>query len=564
MPQFLRSATLRSASLLLTAAIALELASSCFARRLQLTSEVLLLLGLWAIAPNLWARRALLASSVLIALTQLDRQGFLRLMGEAPLLYDQLFMLRHLAVLLMDTWSGWHVLWACGALALVALLVAALQLMLRRARRELEAVPWPRRIGTFAALAALALVCDQWATPGLHDDITRSRALYASVQAKLGASPYAAYRSLQLQRKPDVYWIFVESYGRVLFERPALRERFAPALLQTERALRAAGYSSASGFSRAPVMGGRSWLAAGSVLLGMHVPYETLFHHLVGQIDQVPSMVSFFADHGYETVLLAPSDRKRPGVEEVNYYKHQRCIRFADLNYQGARQGWGIIPDQYSLGFLASQPMAARARFVDMRLVSSHAPWDAIPPLVDDWRTLGELGALPHLPVDDSALARMQNYTDKQRRFPYEGELDASMAERYRASIEYDLRVIERFAAELPLAKDALLVLIGDHQPPFIATETQSFDTPVHVLARDPSLLREFAAHGFMPGLLLPADAPTATRHEALFSLLVRNLSQCCTSREEQPHRARPAAEDLRRDDAIMPEYQPLGAHLGG
>jgi hypothetical protein len=107
------------------------------------------------------------------------------------------------------------------------------------------------------------------------------------------------------------------------------------------------------------------------------------------------------------------------------------------------------------------------------------------------------------------------------------------MGARYLASITYDLDVIEDFVRGLH--GDALVVLIGDHQPPFISAETRSFDTPVHMLARDPNLLREFATQGFVPGLALDARAAAATRHEAIFSLLVRALSQCCARSRQLP-----------------------------
>jgi hypothetical protein len=89
------------------------------------------------------------------------------------------------------------------------------------------------------------------------------------------------------------------------------------------------------------------------------------------------------------------------------------------------------------------------------------------------------------------------------------------------------------------------VVLMGDHQPPFVSDQTRSFDTPVHVLARDPSLLRELATQGFSRGLAIDPHAPAVTRHEALFSLLVRALSECC-ARSRQ-----------------LPSYYPQGVRIG-
>ena len=116
----------------------------------------------------------------------------------------------------------------------------------------------------------------------------------------------------------------------------------------------------ASAFSKAPVMGGRSWLAEGSLIMGMHVGYEALFRQVVDQIDRVPNLVSFLKRQGYRTVLLAPADRVRPGVEAVNYYHYDQTLGFDDLHYRGPPRGWGLVPDQYSLGYVDEHVLAQR------------------------------------------------------------------------------------------------------------------------------------------------------------------------------------------------------------
>jgi hypothetical protein len=93
--------------------------------------------------------------------------------------------------------------------------------------------------------------------------------------------------------------------------------------------------------------------------------------------------------------------------------------------------------------------------------------------------------------------------------------------------------VLERFLAQLP--GDALVIIMGDHQPPLLAAETHNFDTPVHVLAKDPSLLEELRAHGFREGLWLGPSDPTTVLHEGLFSLLVRTLVRCCGNAAQSP-----------------------------
>ncbi|MFI5306550.1 MAG: sulfatase-like hydrolase/transferase, partial [Polyangiales bacterium] len=421
------------------------------------------------------------------------------------------------------------------SVALVAC-VALAGLLLRSARGWLEPRASVAR-GLAIVLCALALIGSvprgRWTaflflTPPLLDNLRESQRIYFSVQRRLGRSPYRGYQALALRRKPDVYLVFVESYGRVIAEHPWLRSGYARRIEEMQRALDAAGWHAASAYTRAPIMGGRSWLAEGSVLTGMPLAYEAVFRQVIEQIERVPNLVSFLRGQGYATLLLAPSDRKRTGVENVNYYHYQRCVRFDDLHYRGPHVGWGIVPDQYSLFYTRENVLRGTPRpmYFEYHMVSSHAPWDELPKLVPDFHALGQGGE----PIDDSGSLelprRLRRYVHWDRRFAYLGELYAGMAVSYGQAISYELDVLQRFLLELP--GDALVVVLGDHQPPFLAAETQSFDTPVHVLSRDPALLEELRDHGFVDGLWLGDTTATAVRHEGLFSLLVRALVRCC------------------------------------
>ncbi len=527
------------------------------------TGELMLLLAGWLLGLRLQPRRRRLLfwllglAAAALALVRADRVAFLRFMGEEPLLYDQLFMLRHLLVLFSDLWS-WRVgAMLSGIVVAVALCVFALRRACSALGRVLLAGDSRVSARAGAALLVLALAgsvlpagaspCVRFMTPRLLADLARSRRIYAGVQRGIGRSPYRPLAALELRRRPDVYLIFVESYGRVLLEDARLRPGYEAQIRAMQRALEDAGWHAVSDFSSAPIMGGRSWLAEGSVLMGIHVAYEAVFRHLIEQIARVPNLVSFLSGHGYNTVLLAPSDRKRPGVEEVNYYHHQRCVRFDDLGYRGPRVGWGIVPDQYSLFYTDEHVLRGTPRplFLEYHMVTSHAPWEDVPRLVPDYRALNER---PGEPLDDEdtgeGLRRLRRYVHWKRRFAYLGPLGARMADGYGATVRYDLQVLQRFL--LGLQDDALVIVIGDHQPPFLAAGTRSFDTPVHVLARDPALLQELREHGFAGGLWLGSTAHVPVRHEGLFSLLARDLARCCGNSPR------------------LPAYLPHGADLEG
>lgn len=543
---------------LLAIVVLLELPDSLLLRSVRPAADLLLLLGGYVLSLRLRPalgkplRGLLLLYALLLLLFRVDRAAMLAFMGQEPLIYDQLLMARHLFVLVSDLWS-----WKLGAtLAAIPLLLGLAAWILSKLLRRLEPLAHPpaQRI----ALAILGLMCAStaladripifgkhmpyWASPALLSNLRQSREIYASVQRQLRDSPYRAFDRLRLRRRPDIYLILVESYGRVTVDRDSMRGPWKVRVRHMQRTLEQAGWSSASAFSVAPVAGGRSWLAEASVLMGIHVDYEAVFHHLTGQIERVPNLVSLLAKQGYHTTLLAPSDRVRKGVEEANYYNYERAIRFNDLNYHGPKMGWGLVPDQYSLYHTHEHVLrnAPRPLFFDYHMVSSHTPWQPVPELVDDWRTLSASNE-SEPEADPSALRmRMQRYAYRPPRFMH-GQLNPGTAQAYVATILYDLELLERYLASLD--SDALVIVMGDHQPPFVAPETNNFESIIHLFARDPALLDEFTAHGFKPGLMLTPQDTAAVRHEGMFSLLVRALARCCS------------------DGSVVPEYRAEGTH---
>lgn len=487
--------------------------------------------------------------AAILVLYRFDRAAFVLFMGQEPLLYDQLFMLKLVLVLLSDLWTkqiGLALVAAPFALGLLLLLV---HWLLRGARglgrppaREyalllLLMLGIASLVGHF--VPSVQAYAPRWATPGLLANLQRSREIYATVRRQVHSSPYRALQNVKLQRRPDIYLILVESYGRVIADRDDLREPWLEQLRAMEGSLGRAGWHTASAFSTAPVAGGRSWLAEGSVLTGIHIDYEAVFHHLVGEIDQVPNLVGVLAKWGYHTLLLAPADRVRKGVEEANYYNYERTIRMGDLGYNGPKLGWGVVPDQYSLSHTDENVLrkAPRPLFFDYHMVSSHTPWKDVPTLVDDWHSLSNPGGSPRKPrktrdgqPHNSLSTRLKRYSEFEPIFSVDG-VRSELAQPYLATILYDLKLLERF---LPgVQGDPLVIIMGDHQPPLVASS--GFETPVHLFARDPALLQEFKEHGFKDGLQLSSTDPVSVRHEGLFSLVIRALARCCSKQRPLP-----------------------------
>lgn len=503
---------------------------------------------------------------------RVDKMIFYLLMRQEPLLYDQVYMLRHAAVLVSDLWSVWMGLGILGVLVAVVALVLGTRWGVRKALAALPARPSARATRGFAAIMSgfVALGVLQhgvwgtpppkrwqrfvhWETPLLAHNVWRSLRLYRAIGEGLRASPYRAYAEIGLDRKPDVRLYLIESYGAVMATHPMLRPWWIERMgaLQTE--LDAAGWTSASALLRAPVSGGRSWLAEASIVTGIRVRYEAEFHQVLDQIDSAPNLVSFFDAQGYHTASLSPADRARAGVQQVNYYDYDQRITFDELDYRGKRWGWGIVPDEYSLGRADDELIAAgdEPLFLNAHLVTSHAPWLRVPGQLIGWRAWLEQSSDDVLDVDagrDEAKAVMHSMRRFKRkdetRFMYEGEADDDKLTRFRVAINYEFDVLTgRISA---IDRDAIVIIMGDHQPPLVTPETDDFSVPVHVMARDPALLRGFLDNGFVPGLVLARDAQPVAAHQGLLSIVVHAMAVCCSRADPPPVRPEGLGFDAR------------------
>jgi hypothetical protein len=192
---------------------------------------------------------------------------------------------------------------------------------------------------------------------------------------------------------------------------------------------------------------------------------------------------------GYRTVDVMPGIKKP--WPDGGYWGFERSYYAAELRYDGPPFGWFDIPDQYTLRRFAEREMAPGhpPLFAEIVLVSSHTPFAPVPPYVADWDDAGDYRSVPQ-----AEWARVYRQPDW-------GNLEGP----YLDSVVYDLRVLGQWLARLEGAP--LVIVMGDHQPPgFVSGAQQPWTVPVHVLSRDPGLLRPFAAQGYVAGALPPRD----------------------------------------------------------
>ncbi|UEM19727.1 sulfatase-like hydrolase/transferase [Skermanella mucosa] len=371
-------------------------------------------------------------------------------------------------------------------------------LAIRTAASFLERRPNRRLFaGTLAALAVPTLFgmapyapLDQGATALLRWQVAQAvqaSALRAEHLDRFRSDPFAGLSEdavLAHLGRRDVYVMFFESYGETVLADPRYRSVIEPTLADFDRALAGQGFGVRSGLIESPIRGGQSWLAHGTFLSGARLGDQGLYNLMLESGRQ--SLAHYFRRAGYETMAVMPAlSRAWP---EGAFWGFDRIWSTDDMGYAGPPFGWAAIPDQYTLDFIHRQKLRQRDRplFIEYALISSHGPWEPLPPLLEDWDAIGDGSAFdgmaPPLPAEQPAWSGMtRNYAD---------------------SVDYTLKVLRDYITRY-ISDDALIIVLGDHQPaPLITGDGASRSVPVHVISRDPELLAPFEEWGFNPGMI--------------------------------------------------------------
>ncbi len=290
---------------------------------------------------------------------------------------------------------------------------------------------------------------------------------------------------LRLRRKPNIYMVFVESYGRILYDHGLLKSKYASTLQHMEDRLTAHAVGVTSRFSISPVLGGGSWLAYTSMLYGTEINTQGLYQKLVNDesFHQVPNFLKWLSAQGYESVFLSPlaTTKRVPDYDTYGrFYGVDKWVKpgtFGD--YKGTRYGWGNIPpDQFIFNSSISDLRTSTKPHVIFFLTkNSHSPFKSPNRAVDDWRTL-----------------QVKNGPDRAALFS-----DKPNLEDYAQAIYYELDYLTRFAANMP--EEDIMILIGDHQPPVLAGPEATSETMVHVLSKNMNFISSFEKYGFSQGM---------------------------------------------------------------
>ena len=500
----------------------------------RLHAELILLVSAWVLLPFLWQARLTRWFRVLFTLFffftffyQTYESGVSSLYQRQPVMYhDFRFFVDGIGFAL----GGLRL--SVGRYVALVLLAALLFWLLNRLIRLLLDTDSVRQLSIWTRIAVAGLVLFI-AASGIHyQNALASQKMavssitfkivdnwQASVQQKEAVesfdpvTPHAIYnyKDHDLLKKPDIYLIFIESYGSVLYKRKHFVGPYTELLTELKTTLDVAGWSATSALSLAPTWGGGSWMSYTSAQFGIEIDNQPQFLALreAFQQEPYPHLGWYLQNQGYEHVRVSSmwSDlRSDEATANINFYRPDRWLEKDDLAYEGSLYGWGPAPpDQYVLHFAREtiDRTSNHPTFFFYLTQNSHYPWAPLPALADDWHDLNRSAAIRPRPINEPIPhpIKKQNYLD---------------------AITYELRTLVEFIiAEQD--EDTIFVLIGDHQPPAVSNRADGFDTPIHVISKDSDFITSLSEYGFKEGLV-QQDLEPMLHHAGFYSMLTRTL----------------------------------------
>lgn len=338
---------------------------------------------------------------------------------------------------------------------------------------------------------------------------------------------YKSYFEETLEMKPDVYWIFLESYGKAVAVDPEMREQYQQLMDSIETRWQNMGWESTSQYSNAPVKGGRSWLAFTSALAGFRLENHLVYNDLIERYYNYPHVIRWFKDQGYVTTRVKTMNKQaastpRNLILADRFYGFDHWFQNDSFPYQGFKYDvFGGIPDQYGLNYAVekTREYSDDPLFFFMITMSGHQPWFPPAPVVEDWRLLDTIKQDPrNIELDSAAQENLY--------FFYEARLRDSVRSRYLDVVRYEFGVVDHFL-RTQADSNSIFVIIGDHQPPELGMSWRyNFSTPVHIVTRDTAFLQGFKEARFEPGMYPQPKGNEPIQHEAMFSLFVTRLLQ--------------------------------------
>ncbi len=353
----------------------------------------------------------------------------------------------------------------------------------------------------------------RWLAPNIRKSAIPTNVFHANY-GKIQAA-YGPFLKCPLKEKRNVWLLFLESYGAAAYFGEGIALQQQDLALRLGDKLTKAGWHSASTYSRAPVMGGRSWLSFTSGLTGVSIDNQRSYNVLLDSRFRFPHLVRFFNSQGYHTTWISTMKSNDATIQLIPedslnaFWGYDTLLFYHKIPYQGYwYNALGGIPDPYAGGYYKDfiRNRQKEPAFVFFITTSTHGPFYTPPPILPNWQDLDRF-------APDTKL--------------YQYKLIGPLLDRYGQNARYALESWVEFILEEGTSDD-LFILIGDHQPGaleyVLEGKYDKFATPLHFISKDPNFIESFLKEGLTPGLLVhPRQAPYWD-HAGLYSRLAHHL----------------------------------------
>nr|WP_298410463.1 alkaline phosphatase [uncultured Halomonas sp.] len=344
------------------------------------------------------------------------------------------------------------------------------------------------KLAPYFSTPAVDLITTHW------QQMQDTHRAYADFKRSVADERLLEARSLPALADRDVILGFIESYGVTALFDPRYAPTIMPRLADFEQRLKRSGIHMASAKLTSPVQGGQSWLAHATLLSGLSITTQRHYELMLSQ--RQSTLIDDFRKTGHRNLAIMPAlTQPWPQGQRLGY---DRVLTARNIPYKGPSLNWVTMPDQYTWRFFETQRQAYEPPlFAELALISSHAPWTPILPIAD-WESLEQDSLFEQWA---GLKARAQTPEELWK------DLD-KVREHYARAIDYALAAAFGYA-ERYLHDDALIVLLGDHQPaPLITGDNAGRDVPLHVLSRNKDVITPFIEAGFTSGLVPQEQSP--------------------------------------------------------
>jgi hypothetical protein len=342
------------------------------------------------------------------------------------------------------------------------------------------------------------------------------------------------YDNFSKVNPPNIIFIAIESYGRVLNDHPDLKNYFHDSLTKKNNMLIKNGWHSASCFSESPIHGGISWVGYSTMFYGFNIQNHATFLSLLERenLKEYKSLFNLLKLNNYTNYKLSSIPQvgklKIPWDKYTNFYDVSEWIKHDDLSYNGELYGFGPSPpDQYSLNFAMNKIKKERMSspyslfFITQ---NSHNPFVVPGSLSANWRDLNTKKQEEIVDVNFFGKPELTNYRD---------------------AINYQIDMLTDLILKTGDSND-VFILVGDHQPPFIAQKKDGKEVPLHIVSKNEKFLKGFEKYGLIKGLLVNNSSNTI-KHEGFYSMFIREVMR---------------SYNLGNADITLPVYLPNGVEF--